>query len=88
MSDADEYSMVSKGKLRLKTDSGEISKRKKKKLKSKRKEQEKIELGAQEELESIKSATDAKNTQQNQITKAEQAFRKMQEKMVSNHYTH
>lgn len=82
MSEADEYSMVSKGKLRLKNDS-EISKKKKKHKKHKRQELEKIERGAQEELDSIKSTTDAQNLKEMHITRAEQAFRKMQEKMVS-----
>lgn len=82
MSDADEYANVAKGKLKLKTDSSEISK-KKKKHKHKKKELEKLERGAQEEMDSIKSTNDAYNAKTQQITKAEQAFRKMQERMVS-----
>lgn len=77
----DEYALVSKGKLKLKTDS-EIKKKKKKK--SKKSDKEKLERGAQEELESIKTAFDEHKSQARQLTKAELSYKKMQEKMVRN----
>lgn len=82
MADADEYASVARGKLKLKTDSSHISKKKKK---HKKKEQEKIERGAQEELESIKSTNDERTAKTLQLTKAEQAFRNTQERTVE-HY--
>lgn len=75
---SDEYDFVAKGKLKLKTDSN-ISKKKKKK-KNKKKDQEKLEKGAQQMSDegtrpAIPSAP--------KMTKAEIAFKKGQEKMVS-----
>jgi protein FAM32A len=73
---SDEYALVSKGKLKLKTDS-EIKK------KNKKKEMEKIERGAKEELDSIKTTAEERISQTRHLTKAEISYKKMQEKMVS-----
>ncbi|KAG4079935.1 hypothetical protein HA402_006247 [Bradysia odoriphaga] len=75
---ADEYALVSRGKLKLKTDS-EIKKKKSKK--HNKKEKGKIERGAQEELESIKTTAEEHHSQTRHLTKAEVSYKKMQEKM-------
>lgn len=69
---SDEYAKVSRGKLKLKTD-GEISK-KKKKRKDKEKEREKI---AQIDSSQIEVRQETRK-----LTKAEESFKKMQDKMV------
>lgn len=69
---SDEYEHVARGKLKLKTDSSKISKKKKKKDK---KEREKLEREL-EERQHIPQAP------ARQMTKAELSFKKMQEKMV------
>lgn len=69
---SDEYEHVARGKLKLKTDSNKISKKKKKKDK---KEREKLELELEERQHIPQAPT-------RQMTKAEQSFKKMQEKMV------
>jgi len=68
---SDEYAKVSRGKLKLKTD-GEISKKKKKK-KDKEKELEKIAQIDSSQIE-IRQET-------RKLTKAEESFKKMQDKM-------
>lgn len=73
---SDEYAKVSKGKLKLKSDS-EISKKKKKK-KDKDREREKI---ANTSSETINIAPETSTGRK--LTKAEQSFKKMQDKMVS-----
>jgi protein FAM32A len=70
---SDEYAKVARGKLKLKTD-GEISKKKKKK-KSKDKEKEAIASIDRETIEVREPGTT--------LTKAEQSFKNMQDKMVS-----
>lgn len=73
MSDA--YDHVARGKLQLKTDSSKISKKKKKKDKKNR---EKLELELEQEKQNNTTQASAR-----QMTKAEQSFKKMQEKMVN-----
>ena len=67
---SDEYAKVAKGKLKLKTD-GELSKKKKKK-RDKEKEREKI---ANVEISTVQQSV-------RKLTKAEESFKKMQDKMV------
>lgn len=75
---ADEYAHVSKGKLKLKTDS-EISKKKKKKKSKELKEQamKSTDSDAVRDIKEVKRQ-DSKRP----LTKAEQSFKQMQEKMV------
>lgn len=69
---SDEYAQFTKGKLKLKTDS-EISKKKKKKKSSKKDEEQKV-ADTDRDTVQIKDGPD-------RFTKAEMAFKKMQEKM-------
>jgi len=69
---SDEYAQFTKGKLKLKTDS-EISKTKKKKKSSKKDEEQKI-------AETDRDTVQIKNGQE-RFTKAEMAFKKMQDQM-------
>ncbi|XP_070504135.1 protein FAM32A-like [Chironomus tepperi] len=69
---SDDYAQYTKGKLKLKTDS-EISKKKKKKKSSKKDEEQKI---AETDRDTVKIKEG-----QERFTKAELAFKKMQEKM-------
>ncbi|XP_055710353.1 protein FAM32A-like [Phlebotomus papatasi] len=71
----DEYSHVSRGKLKLKTD-GEIKKKKKKK-KDKEKLKEKLQTAA---IEDVTAAGNPSGTTQRVLTKAELSFKQMQEK--------
>lgn len=71
---SDEYAKVARGKLKLKTD-GELSKKKKKK--NKQKELEKIGLIDTSTIE-VKEQSGGRA-----LTKAEESFKKMQDKMVS-----
>ena len=75
---SDEYSHASKGKLKLKTDS-EISKKKKKK-KNKELEQ-KMKSTDSDAVRDIKEVK--RQDSKRPLTKAEQSFKAMQEKMVS-----
>lgn len=70
---SDEYAQCTKGKLKLKTD-GEISKKKKKKS-SKKKSEEKI---AQTSKDTIQLSS---SSREERFTKAELAFKQMQDKM-------
>lgn len=80
MSD-DEYENVARGKLKLKNDS-EIKKKKKKK-KDKDKEREKIELADGSSVDFGSSSSSQQNNSQGRpLTKSEQSFKQMQEKMV------
>lgn len=72
----DEYDLVARGKLKLKTDS-----EKKKKKKDKKKEREQLERGVKE---SIEETRDNGKSNGLKMTKAEMAFKKQQEKMVNN----
>lgn len=71
----DEYEKVARGKLKLKTD-GEISKKKKKK-RDKEKELEKV---AYVDPSTVQIAEPS--AYERKLTKAEQSFKKMQDKMV------
>lgn len=74
--------MVARGKLKLKTDS-ESSKSKKKRKKDKKKERERLERGVRQEQETYdEEQRIAAVPKVQQMTKAELAFKKMQEKMV------
>jgi protein FAM32A len=73
---SDEYAKVARGKLKLKTD-GEISKKKKKK---KDKERER-EAAANVDTSTIQIVEPS--SYERKLTKAEQSFKKMQDKMVS-----
>uniref|UniRef100_U5EXI4 Putative family with sequence similarity 32 n=1 Tax=Corethrella appendiculata TaxID=1370023 RepID=U5EXI4_9DIPT len=73
---SDEYANVSKTKLKLKTDS-EIKKKKKKK-KNKDKDKEKVEKEI-EQSETIQSSSSGSSARK--LTKAEESFKKMQEKI-------
>lgn len=75
---SNEYDLVAKGKLRIKSDSScEI----KKKKKHKKKDKEKLERVA-DQLE-MSESTPTDSCKKLNMTKAEMAFKKMQEKMVS-----
>lgn len=74
----DEYDHVARGKLKLKTDSNKVSKKKKKKDKKKR---EKIASKLGEQMNKVK--LEEQQAPVRTMTKAEQSFKKMQEKMVS-----
>lgn len=84
---SDEYEHVSRGKLKLKSDS-EIKKKKKKKSKDKEKLREKVEKALVEESHgSGSSGISEQGRSQGAppgrvLTKAEESFKKMQEKMV------
>lgn len=80
MSD-DEYENVARGKLKLKNDS-EI-KKKKKKRKDKDKEREKIELSESSSVDFGGASSQQNNPQGRPLTKSEQSFKQMQEKMVT-----
>ena len=71
MSSKDEYAKVARGKLKLKTD-GELSKKKKKK-----KSKDKESLGNID-----RETIQIKETGGRSLTKAEQSFKNMQDKMV------
>lgn len=73
---SDEYAKVSRGKLKLKTD-GEISK-KKKKRKDKEREREKI---ANFDSSTVEITQPESSSTERKLTKAEQSFKKMQDKM-------
>lgn len=70
---SDEYDQVARGKLRLKTDSSKVSKKKKKKDK---KQREQLERELEERQKNSQASA-------RQMTKAEQSFKKMQDKMVT-----
>ncbi|XP_062546695.1 protein FAM32A-like [Armigeres subalbatus] len=78
---SDEYEHVSRGKLKLKSDS-EIKKKKKKKSKDKEKLREKVEKSLEQ---SGGSSAEQARTQAAPVgrvlTKAEESFKKMQDKM-------
>lgn len=79
----DEYENVSRGKLKLRITDSDISKKKKKKnKKNKKKEQERLERGVQQTNDEEQEARQATSSG-SQMTKAEVAFKKQQEKMVS-----
>lgn len=71
---SDEYENVARGKLKLKTDSSKISKKKKKDKKNREKLERELEQQKQSQIPKAPAR---------QMTKAEQSFKKMQEKMVS-----
>jgi protein FAM32A len=74
----DEYAKVAKGKLKLKTD-GEISKKKKKKKdKEREKERDKVAY-----TDSSTVQIGEPSNYERKLTKAEQSFKKMQDKMVT-----
>lgn len=73
---ADEYAKVSRGKLKLKTD-GEISKKKKKK-RDKEKEREMVSNFDPSTVQVSESTASSER----KLTKAEESFKKMQDKMV------
>ncbi|XP_019552154.3 protein FAM32A [Aedes albopictus] len=82
---SDEYEHVSRGKLKLKSDS-EIKKKKKKKSKDKEKLREKVEKALVEESHGSGSSGGEQGRSQGAppgrvLTKAEESFKKMQEKM-------
>lgn len=77
MSD-DAYDMVARGKLKLKSDSSKISKKKKKDKKNREKMERQLSQEYNFEEEKPANGTSA----QQKMTKAEQSFKKMQEKMV------
>lgn len=79
----DEYDCVATGKLKLRTDSD--SSKKKKKKKNKKKDQEKLERAVKKFSEDTDSGTRTvtPSTTTTTLTKAEMAFKKGQEKMVS-----
>lgn len=84
MADDDAYAQAVRGKLKLKTDGKaavDNSKKKKKKKKSKKEVEERMRQGAQEELAAAKSSRAEQVASEQHITKAELAFRKMQERM-------
>lgn len=74
---SDEYAKVARGKLKLKTDS-HISKKKKKK-RDKEREREQFANVDNSTIEVVQEASSS----QRKLTKAEESFKKMQEKMVS-----
>lgn len=74
---SDEYEHVARGKLKLKTDSNKISKKKKKDKKNREKLEREHE-SHKETLNGIQSSSAPGRT----MTKAELSFKKMQEKMV------
>lgn len=74
---SDEYDNVARGKLKLKTDSNKVSKNKKKKDK---KDREMVEREIEEQM---RKAASAEQPQSRTMTKAEMAFKKMQNKIVS-----
>ncbi|XP_065085032.1 protein FAM32A [Ochlerotatus camptorhynchus] len=78
---SDQYDYAGKGKLKLKSDS-EIKKKKKKKSKDKDKLREKVEKSLEQSgsSSSQQSQTQAPSTGR-VLTKAEESFKKMQEKM-------
>lgn len=76
---ADEYEKVARGKLKLKTD-GEISKKKKKK-RDKEREREKAANVDASVIQIVEP------TSGRPLTKAEESFKKMQDKMVSHKVT-
>lgn len=74
---SDEYDNINRGKLKLKTDSNKVSKKKKKKDK---KDREMIEREIEEQM---RKAANSEQPQKLTMTKAEMAFKKMQDKIVS-----
>lgn len=77
---ADEYEYVARGKLTLKTDSSKVSKKKKKKDKKNR---EKFERELEEQMSKYEQNSSSQPSQRPTMTKAEMAFKKMQDKIVS-----
>lgn len=77
---SDEYENVARGKLKLKTDSNKVNKKNKKK-KDKR-NREKLEREFEEQMNKLE-AEKANAQQRPTMTKAEMAFKKMQDKIVS-----
>lgn len=77
---ADAYDLVARGKLKLKSDSNSS---KKKKNKDKKKERERMGRGVRQEQETYAEDERIANSTAPKMTKAEQSFKKMQEKMVS-----
>lgn len=73
---ADEYEKVARGKLRLKTD-GEISKKKKKKRDKEREREQAANVDASV-IQIVEPTSSGRP-----LTKAEESFKKMQDKMVS-----
>lgn len=74
---SDEYEFVSRGKLKLKTDSNKVSKKKKK---NDKKDREMVEREIEEQM---RKAASSAQPQKLTMTKAEMAFKKMQAKIVS-----
>lgn len=74
---ADEYEKVSRGKLKLKTD-GDGSKKRKKKKRDRERERESI-ANVDSSVIQITEPTSSGRP----LTKAEESFKKMQDKMVS-----
>lgn len=74
---SDEYDNFTGGKLKFKTDSNKVSKKKKKKDK---KDREMIEREIEEQM---RKAASSDQPQKLKMTKAEMAFKKMQNKIVS-----
>lgn len=78
----DEYDCVASGRLKLKTDSDPSKKKKKKK--NKQKEKEKLERAVKQLNDEEPTETrNAPSSTASKLTKAEMAFKKGQEKMVS-----
>lgn len=84
---SDEYENVSRGKLKLKTDTGKVNKKHKKKSKksSSSKEEELILMNPCREKDSnaCNYQERAPKAPERQLTKAELSFKKMQAKIVS-----
>lgn len=80
---ADEYDMVAKGKLRLKVNDSSCEIKKNKKHK-KKKDKEKLERAAAAASAEHNESTERSSNDSTKLkmTKAEMAFKKMQEKMV------
>lgn len=74
---SDEYDYVTRGKLKLKTDSNKVSKKKKR---NDKKDREIIEREIEEQM---RKAASSAQPQKLTMTKAEMAFKKMQAKIVS-----
>lgn len=81
---SDEYDNVARGKLKLKTDSGKISKKHKKSKKNNKDERGIMENPSREkDCNSYTYEERIPKPQERQLTKAEISFKKMQTKMVS-----
>lgn len=79
---SDEYDSVARGKLKLKTDSGKVSKKLKKSKKHKK--DDRMENPSREKDSNAYSYEErVPKVAERQLTKAEMSFKKMQVKMVS-----